>query len=64
MQEQIPNRTRAKWLIEESHFSKRYLAQAGVIAFIAAQIGVPIVATLHRWITGKDSWWGWQMFSS
>lgn len=31
--------------------------------FIAAQIGIPIVATLHRWLTGRESWWGWQMFS-
>ncbi len=31
--------------------------------FVAAQIGIPIVATLHRWLTGRESWWGWQMFS-
>ena len=31
--------------------------------FIAAQIGIPIVATIHRWVTGRESWWGWQMFS-
>ena len=39
-------------------------SKAALILFIAAQIGVPFIATLHRWLTGKESWWGWQMFSS
>lgn len=31
--------------------------------FIAAQIGVPIVATVYHWLTGVETWFGWQMFS-
>lgn len=31
--------------------------------FIAAQIAVPVVATIHQGLTGIESWWGWSMFS-
>lgn len=32
--------------------------------FVAAQIGVPVIATCYRWATGHETWWGWQMFST
>lgn len=34
-----------------------------VRVFIAAQVAIPVLATIHRWVTGDLSLWGWQMFA-
>jgi hypothetical protein len=31
--------------------------------FIAAQVAIPVVATIYHGLTGIETWWGWSMFS-